>query len=290
MEQTRLRSVGGTDIAYRLTRSHRPRPAVVLLHGLASNMTRWSEFIANTRLAADWDLLRLDLRGHAGSLSRGRIGISTWCDDLAALFDVEAIPQGVVVGHCMGANLALQFAHHYPQRVRALVLIEPMFREALTGQLARAAWFRPLIALTVPALRWLARLGLHRRHLPPIDLVQLDQAARKQMAAEKAGFPSQRYASPFEDLRHFPLVTYLQDMLAVTDPLPPPASIRAPALVLLSQGSGFARQAVTTRLLADMPDCRIEQMAAAHWIPTEQADAMRTLIEQWCDQHRGVSR
>lgn len=276
----------GVALAYRLTRRGTPRPAVVLLHGMASNMTRWSEFVANTRLGEDWDVLRLDLRGHAESISHGRIGMDVWCADLAAILDAEAIPDAILVGHCMGANLALHFADRHPARVRALVLIEPMYREALTGTLARSARFRPLISLAVPALRLMARLGLYRRKLPPIDLAKLDQEAREHMAAEKAGFPSQRYASPLEDLRHFPLVAYVQDMLAVTGPLPPPESIRAPVLVLLSQGSGFASPTLTARLLESLPAGRIEQLDAEHWIPTEQPDVMRTLIEQWCDQHR----
>lgn len=275
----------GTQLAYRLIRAEAPRPAVVLLHGMASNMTRWSEFVARTRLGEGWDLLRLDLRGHAGSVSHGRIGMDVWCADLTAILEAEAIPEAILVGHCMGANLALHFADKHPERVRALVLIEPMYREALTGTLARSARFRPLISLAVPTLRFMAKLGLYRRKLPPIDLAALDQEARAHMAAAKAGFPSQRYASPFEDLRHFPLVTYVQDILAVTDPLPPPSSIRAPVLVMLSQGSGFASPTLTARLLEDLPRARIEQLDAEHWIPTEQPDAMRALIEQWCDRH-----
>lgn len=279
-----LVTADGVRLAYRLTRRDAPRPAVVLLHGMASNMTRWSEFVAGTGLADDWDLLRLDLRGHAGSVSHGRIGMDIWCADLAALLEAEAIPDAIVVGHCMGANLALHFAHRQPELVRGLVLIEPMYREALTGTLARAARFRPLISLTVPALRLMAMLGLYRRNLPPIDLAMLDREAREHMAAEKAGFPSQRYASPFEDLRHVPLVAYVQDMLAVTEPLPSPASVRPPTLTLLSQGSGFSSPTLTARLLADLPEGRIEQLDAEHWIPTEQPEAMRTLIEQWCER------
>ena len=45
---------------------------LVLLHGLASNSTRWWHFAANTRLREGWKLLRPDLRGHAGSSDRGR--------------------------------------------------------------------------------------------------------------------------------------------------------------------------------------------------------------------------
>jgi hypothetical protein len=33
-----------------------------------------------------------------------------------------------------------------------------------------------------------------------------------------------------------------------------------------------------------MPDCRIERLAANHWIPTEQPKAMRRAIEIFCER------
>ena len=86
----------GATIAYRLWQPGRPRPVLVLLHGVASNMTRWSEFVARTTLKDSWDLLRLDLRGQGASLHRGRIGMAEWCADLASVLDAEGYPQAVV--------------------------------------------------------------------------------------------------------------------------------------------------------------------------------------------------
>ena len=74
-----------TVIAYRLWRPAAPRRTVVAIHGLASNMTRWTEFAATTRLAESWDILRVDLRGHGDSLFRGRVGMAVWCGDLAGV-------------------------------------------------------------------------------------------------------------------------------------------------------------------------------------------------------------
>ena len=272
----------GACIAYRLTRPGTPRRTLVLLHGLASNLTRWSEFVATTGLAGGWDILRLDLRGHGGSLHRGRLGMDVWCGDLAALLEAEAVPRAVLAGHCLGANLALWFAHRQPQRVAGLVLIEPMFREALAGSLARAAALRPLLAALVPPLRLLAALGVHRRRLAPLDLAALDREARAAMA-DSGAFPQARYASVREDLRNLPVSVYLQDLVAVTGALPDLATIRAPALALLSAGGTFSDPEATARLLAPLPACRIVRIAAQHWIPTEQPQAMREAIEGWCD-------
>jgi pimeloyl-ACP methyl ester carboxylesterase len=290
MEETRtFIAADGAAIAYRFkrrteTQRAAPRRTLVLLHGLASNMTRWSEFTANTRLAEDCDLVRLDLRGHGGSLNRGRVGMEVWCSDLAALLRAEHVDRAELVGHCLGANLALWFARRHPDLVSGLVLIEPMFRAALSGRMATVATMRPLITALIPALLALAALGVHRRRLATLDLAELDRAARKAMATAGGSFPTGRYASPAKDLRLLPLVIYLQDLLAVTGPLPDLANIQAPVLTLLSSGGAFGDPQVTARLLAALPQGRIEYLDALHWIPTEQPLAMREAIEGWCDR------
>jgi len=277
----------GAAVAYRIKHRTRtqlaaPRRTLVLLHGLASNMTRWSEFTANTRLAEDCDLLRLDLRGHGGSLNRGRVGMEVWCDDLAALLRAENVEQAELVGHCLGANIALWFGRRYPELVSGLVLIEPMFRAALSGRMATVANLRPLIAMLIPPLMALAALGVHRRRLATLDLAELDRATREAMTAAGGAFPTGRYASPAKDLRLLPLVIYLQDLLAVTGPLPDLARIKAPVLSLLSTGGAFGDPQITVRLLAELAHGHIEHLDALHWIPTEQPKAMREAIERWC--------
>lgn len=276
----------GVRLAYWLTparerASASPRRAVLLLHGLASNHTRWSEFCAHTGLSASWNLLRLDLRGHGDSLVRGRVGMSIWCKDLAEILAQEGIGETVVVGHCLGANLALHFAHQMPEKARGLVLIEPMLPEALTGQLAAAARWRPLLQALVPVLLLAARLGLHRHGLRALDLAALDRHARETLAAT-GEFPAARFASVREDLQTLPLVIYLQDLIAVTGPLPALSRIEAPALVLLASGGGFGDTAATESALAALPRCEVRRLPAQHWIPTEQPKALREAVELWC--------
>ncbi len=287
-EQRKYTAADGAVIAYRLRRRGAPGRTLVALHGLASNLSRWSEFFATTRLAGSWDLLAPDLRGHGDSLYRGRVGFDVWCADLEALLCAEGIGEAVLVGHCLGANLALWFAHHHRQRVAGLVLIEPMFREALAGELARAARLRPVLRFVVPLLRTVASLGLHRRRLERLDLEALDRETRALMARTGGDFPESRYASVREDLRSVPLSIYVQDLLAVTGPLPDLSAITVPVLALLSQGTSFTDPRVTAKRLSALRDCRIERLDARHWIPTERPEAMREAIEAWCGERFGA--
>jgi pimeloyl-ACP methyl ester carboxylesterase len=276
----------GTIVAYRMCRQSRPRRTIVAIHGLASNLTRWTEFAATTRLAETWDILSLDLRGHGGSLFRGKLGFDEWCADVSELLAAEGVTETVLLGHCLGANVALWLAHRQPQLVKGMVLIEPMFRQALAGAMLKVVRLRPLIVALVPLLRGIAALGLHRRQLDRIDLAELDREARAAMSQD-GGFPVSRYSSIREDLRGVPLAVYLQDLLAVTGALPDLSALKAPALALLSAGTAFTDPEVTARALADLPDCRIVRLGAQHWIPTEQPEAMRRTIEDWCDERFG---
>jgi len=274
-----LRLPDGAEIAYGLTRGDAPRPLLALAHGMGSNMTRWSEFLAQTRLARDWDLMRVDLRGHGRSLRRGRIGMEIWCDDLAAILDAERYEHAVVGGHCLGANFAVHFAHRHPRRTLGLVLVEPMPPEAQSGPLRRLRALAPLLRLAAYGISALNALGLHRRVLPSLDLEALDTASRRNTQAI-----SRLYASPLFDLRFMPSAAYLQDLLELWRPLPPLDAIEAPALALASTGARFTEPAAVAQALRALQRLTLEHIEALHWIPTEQPKQMREAIERWCER------
>ncbi len=281
----RLLVSDGAAVGYRIWQPGTLRRVLVLLHGLASNMTRWSEFVAKTTLRHSWDLVRVDLRGNGLSVHRGQIGMTEWCDDLAAILGAEGYRQAVVAGHCLGAHIALEFAVRHPQKTAGLVLVEPTLREALTGRMRRIARLRSLCRVAVWLIRALNAVGIHRRRLEPLDLEALDRRTRSAISAgEGAETLLARYASPWVDLRSTPSAVYLQALIATISRPPELSRITAPVLGLLSSASTFSDPAVTRQILARLPACRIVMLDARHWIPTEQPDAMRRAIEDWCER------
>ncbi len=279
-----LRQPDGVSIACRKwSATSRPAGLIVLLHGAASNLTRWSQFVRETTLKSAWDIVRPDLRGHAGSLVRGRTGMDLWCGDIAAIIDAQGHSRAVLAGHCLGANIALQFAHRYPQKTRGLILIEPMLPAAQAGKLRAVRLMRPCLAALAAGTRILNRAGIYRRRLPALDLEALDRETRLAMASERSTRSlTERYASPWQDLKFMPTASFIGDLLAVSAPLPPLSAIHAPSLALLSTGAAFSRLARTRDLLARLAGCRVITLEARHWIPTEAPDAMREAIERWC--------
>ncbi len=275
----------GVRIAYRRSEARRPagRAPVMLLHGLASNMTRWSEFVERTTLAEGRDVIRVDLRGHGDSPTRGRVSLELWSDDLLALLDALSATRALLVGHSLGAQVALACASRAPQRVAALVLIDPVFRPALRGRwklLARAA---PLFVAAAALVRGLNALGLRRQRIAPLDLRALDALARESLGSPEAEAEFiRRYSSTRADLRTFRTAHYLQELVEMFRPVAAPESVAVPTLVLLSTGATFADLDATRQIAARYPRGEVRLIECHHWPLTERPEEVRAAIEQWC--------
>jgi len=273
----------GAVLAYRVAPSATGArgAALVLLHGLASNLSRCVEHSA---LRGRHALIRLDLRGHGGSVSRGAIGLEVWADDIAAVLDAQGHERAILVGHSLGAQLALHFAGRHPQRAAGLVLIDPVFREALHGRWRLLAACAPLLHGAARVVRTLNTLGLRRRRVEPVDLRELDVLARQALAspAAEAAFV-RRYSSARADLRHTRSATYLQDLAEMFRAPPDPATLRLPVLALLSGGATFADAAAMREMLARLPDVTLATIACHHWPLTERPAEVRAAIERWCE-------
>ncbi|UCB55529.1 MAG: alpha/beta hydrolase [Thiotrichales bacterium] len=273
----------GAHLSYWLSRPEGAERSLIMLHGVASNHTRWSEFAAHTILAEKWNLLRPDLRGHGDSMFYGRISRSRWVTDLEAILEQEALPRVILLGHSLGAEIALDFAAAYPDRVAGLILIDPVFHQNLHGALA---WVRRLqLVLWIPVgLLWLANaLGLRRRRHPPRDMYALDEKTRATLRSTPGMKIADLYINPLADLSYIPLANYLQDVLAVVQPVPELKAIDLPVLALMSRGSSLSDRHRNEAQVRRIPNAAIRIVDCDHWPLTEQPEIVREIIDEWCE-------
>jgi esterase len=267
--------------------SRASRHTLILLHGLASNASRWHEFMQQTHLSEQFELLAMDLRGHGRSLIFKAFTRQDWVDDVHALLLAHQKP-GILVGHSMGAQIALDYASQYATqdecRLEGLILIDPIFPQALDGILKKIAHFR----LLIKGASWLIRagyaIGLHRRSYPQRDLQLLDQQTRAYLAANPGKRIADLYMNPLADLPYIPLANYLQDLYEVTRPLLSLEHIPVPVLVLLSEGASTSHADMNKELLSALPKLEIKTIDADHWLLTEKPLEARESIERWCMQ------
>ena len=98
-------------------------PRVVLLHGVGLRAEAWGAQIDD--LAGDHGVVAFDMPGH-GTAPRlnGVVTLEAYTDRLAAMLAGSA----VIVGHSMGAMIALDLAVRYPALVRGVVAMNAIFQ------------------------------------------------------------------------------------------------------------------------------------------------------------------
>ena len=127
---------GGTArVAYRRAGTG---PAVVLIHGVGLQKAIWGPQME--ALAAGHDVIAMDMPGHGGS-SRPpeQPRLSDYSDALLALLDGLGIDRAHVVGHSMGALVALEFALAHPDRTAGVVAVNAVFCRTAAQRAAIAA-------------------------------------------------------------------------------------------------------------------------------------------------------
>lgn len=254
-------------------------PAVLLLHGMASNASRWSEFIAHTKLHESCNVYRMDLRGRQNSLFLGRYKRKDWLQDIHDFAKHESITKLLFIGHSMGAQIAQDFACTFPELCQGIVLIDPVFPSNLHGQLKLVQRFKWLAWTILQIILLFNSLGLHRRHYRHRDLYQLDVDTRAILEANPQLSISDLYMSPTADLKHIPLSSYLQDLLSVVAPICPQEEVVCPVRILLSSGASVSNYADNLSSIELYPDHKVDLIDADHWLLTERPEQARHALE-----------
>ncbi|GAA3527728.1 alpha/beta fold hydrolase [Zobellella aerophila] len=95
---------------------------VLLIHGLFGNLDNLNG--VNRVLAADHDVIAVDVRNHGLSPRTDTMSYQEMAEDILALLDQLELEQAAIVGHSMGGKIAMMTAKMAPQRVSKLVVTD----------------------------------------------------------------------------------------------------------------------------------------------------------------------
>lgn len=161
----RWRTVHGYRRAFRMTGSG---PALLLVHGIGDSSLTWRSVIP--RLAAQHTVIAPDLLGHGASdKPRADYSVAAYANGMRDLLSVLDVDRATIVGHSLGAGVAMQFAYQYPERTERLVLVSAggVSQEVnpLLRLLSLSGTHAGLAGLRLPTVRWQARVaaGVVRR-------------------------------------------------------------------------------------------------------------------------------
>ncbi|MFT5612058.1 MAG: pimeloyl-ACP methyl ester carboxylesterase [Arenicella sp.] len=120
-------------------------PNVLCLHGISNSRDTWYETV--DRLRDRFRVWTLDFRGHGHSDRAQRYLVEDYTSDAQAVLDQIGQPT-IVVGHSLGAIVAVRLAQYPNENVRAVFLEDPpMYLNE------NAEWDKTILSKAFPILR-----------------------------------------------------------------------------------------------------------------------------------------
>jgi pimeloyl-ACP methyl ester carboxylesterase len=257
-----MRTISAGDVELSTLTLGRPsETATVFLHGLvAGNMATWYSTVA-LPLSASRQVILYDLRGHgSSSMPTQGFDLESHVDDLCSVLG-ELLPEDAkvdLVGHSLGALIALQFALRHPQRVHSLVLVDaPMPANHWVGPSLLAANSRDGVAAWIDEQPHLATGVTGRRR------------ERLRQRIETLVFDTSLVA----------------DVLSMgRTPVTALAALNVPTLLIYGRLSPCL--VAGDELLQALPNAQLVLLDAGHDVPIEAPSALLQAIQTfYADQH-----
>ncbi|WP_245493498.1 MULTISPECIES: alpha/beta hydrolase [unclassified Mesorhizobium] len=213
-------------------------PALLLVHGFTDTSRSFSllaPHLAGRRLVIP------DLRGHGASLAGRGYGIGDFASDLAGLVRNLRLERPVVVGHSLGAMIALELAARQPELIGGLVLLAGTLKPDLAVDHPMVAGVRELRDPISPADPFYAWWHACQPGVPRAFLA----AAAKEASA----MPASRWRTLLDEIRG-------------TDLTAAARALRVAALVIGGGRDPIFDATHQRRLAEEIPAARL--VAAAH--------------------------
>jgi pimeloyl-ACP methyl ester carboxylesterase len=119
----------GAAVKYKRRGSGEP---VVFLHNGGTSHAIWKDVIA--RLTDDYATFALDLPGFGASAKPGGgYALENYVAVLEAFLAHHGLSPVTLVGNCMGSAISVAYAMRHPEKVRALVLVNPLTAATYTA-------------------------------------------------------------------------------------------------------------------------------------------------------------
>lgn len=123
-DEARYADAGAMRVHYRVS-GPRDAPTLVMIHGLSASLHTWEPL--RERLEGEYRIIAYDQPGHGltGPHPERDYTYAGMADALEAVLQAEQIDEATLVGNSMGGWMAWRTALAMPDRVSALVLLDP---------------------------------------------------------------------------------------------------------------------------------------------------------------------
>jgi pimeloyl-ACP methyl ester carboxylesterase len=243
-------------------------PTLVLLHGAGSN-AHWWDHVA-PHLARNHHVVALDFRGHGDSDYPETLIKGAFSNDLEALLEHLATPDAILMGHSLGAHVALWHAANR-EGTPAMVLIDLARGASPSRQRATK------LALTLRRTYKSAQQAVLRfRFLP--GAARAEESLRASIAGHSVRQePDGRYGFKF-DPRWFGVPSRERPDLS---------RVGCPTLLLRGAESNLLTEKGAQEVARAIPHCRLVTIPhAGHHVHIDQPDAVMNEVSGFLTERR----
>jgi len=254
-------------------------PVFVLLHGFASSLYSWNEVMEEfsqhgTVIAYDRTGFGLSERPTSWE-GQNPYEPEAQVELLVQLLDQYGVEKAILVGNSAGGALGMQAALAHPERILALILVDPA---VYTGGGA-PEWLKPLLG--TPQMRRLGPLVTQQILKRGPELIKLAWHNPALLSEEML----ENYQKPFQvenwdkALWEFTLASQPNNLAERLDEL------KLPILVITGDDDRIVPTEQSIRLADELPDARLEVITEAGHVPhEEQPLAFIQAVNRFLDQ------
>lgn len=252
-------------------------PKLVFLHGLMGSLANWRRI--TPAFENDFHILTFDQRGHGRSFHPPTgYHPRDFAQDLKKILDDLGWSEIGLVGHSMGGRNAIEFAAHFAQRVKALV-IEDIGPEASVGAMDRIEQLLDMVPTPFES-RTAAKNFFELEYPQKISFYPNPEVTARFFLSN-----IDQKAEGVHDWR-FDKKAILQTMREGRnedrwDALP---NLKMPVLVIRGENSKDLTRPVFERMLSLLPNgSGVEIKGAGHWVHFEQPEAFISALKEFFD-------
>ena len=235
---------------------------LVLVHEMGGSLESWDDVVP--RFAASRRVLRYDTRGAGMSQKvRGKLGIDTMVDDIAALLDHIGIAGKVALaGIAVGGAIALHFAARHPERASAVAVGSPA-----TGMAPdrRAAALERVAKVEAAGMAFAVENAMLSGYAPELrgDIARFERFRARWLGNDPASYAT------------------ISRMLVATDMQDELAGLRCPVLVIGGSLDRVRPPPLAEAVAEVIPGARYVEVRTGHYMAVQTPELISDCIEEF---------
>jgi len=240
---------------------------LVLLHGAGANAHWWDHLASD--LSRHFQVVALDFRGHGDSDFPEQLRAGAFSDDLDALLQHLSAPEAILIGHSLGAHVAVEHAAR-SAKTPALILLE--FTRGASRSRRRATRLALSLGQSYPS----REEAIRRFQFLPAA-ARADEEIRRRIAAHSVRQEANgRFGFKF-DPRWFGLPSRGRPDLG---------NIRCPTLLLRGQESALLTREGALEIASMIPDAQLVEISGAgHHVHIDRPARVLEVMLEFLSRH-----